>query len=210
MRHLLDEKVSFKLVKQVIRSTQKSPGHKLVMIVIADHTNESKSGTAWPAIDTIAAYVGLKRRQVQRILRDLEKSGQIQVDQRDAFKGTNRYRILSTGVSPMTPQSVTNDTSGVSFTTKGGVTHDTQVHKEQITTRVGGAPAPQGEGATALQNHDHRNVATVAQASGGDTPQCAQHKTIDWECSTCYAWQEQQWRKEKEQWKLRNQKSSAQ
>jgi hypothetical protein len=97
----------------------------------------------------------------------------------------------------------------VSFTTKRGVLQDTQVHKEQITTKAGGAP-PSGQGATALANHDQKNVATVAQASGGDTPQCQQHKTIDWECKNCYAWQEQQWRKEKEQWKLRNQKSSAQ
>jgi hypothetical protein len=201
--------MSFKLVKQVIRSTQQSPAHKLVLIVIADHTNETKSGTAWPAIDTIAAYVGLKRRQVQRILRELEKTGQIQVDKRGAFKGTNRYRILSTGVSPTTPHGVTHDTSEVSFTTKRGVTHDTQVHKEHIKKRAGGAP-PSGQGATALANNNQQNVATVAQAYGGDTPQCAQHKTIDWQCSTCYDYQQHQWRKEKEQWKLRNQKSSAQ
>jgi DNA-binding transcriptional MocR family regulator len=202
--------VSFKLVKQVIRSEQQSPAHKLVLIVIADHTNETKSGTAWPAIDTIAAYVGLKRRQVQRILRELENTGQIQVQKRDAFKGTNRYRILSTRVSPTTPVGVTHDTSEVSFMTKRGVTHDTQVHKEQITTKAGGAPAPQGRGATALETHDEQNVAPVAQAFGGDTPQCQQHKTIDWECKTCYGWQQEQWRKEKESWILRNQKSSAQ
>jgi hypothetical protein len=210
MRHLLDKKVSFKLVKQVIRSTQQSPAHKLVLIVIADHTNETKSGTAWPAIDTIAAYVGLKRRRIQRILRELEESGQIQVQKRDAFKGTNRYRVLSTGVYSSTPVGVLQDTSEVSFTTKRGVLQDTQVHKEQITTKAGGAPGPQAEGATALANHDQQNVATVAQAYGGDTPQCAQHKTIDWECKTCYGWQQEQWRKEKESWILRNQKSSAQ
>lgn len=202
--------MSFKLVKQVIRSDQKSAAHKLVLIVIADHTNETKSGTAWPAIDTIAAYVGLKRRRVQRILRELEESGQISVIKRDAFKGTNRYKILSTRVYSSTPHGVLQDTSEVSFTTKRGVLQDTQVHKEQITTKAGGAPAPQGEGATALANLDQHNVATVAQASGGDTPQCQQHKAIDWECKTCYIWQEEQWRKEKELWKLRHQNSSAQ
>lgn len=210
MRHLHGQKMSFKLVKQVIRSEQKSAAHKLVLIVIADHTNETKSGTAWPAIDTIAAYVGLKRRRVQRILRELEESGHISVIKRDAFKGTNRYKILSTGVYSRTPHGVLQDTSEVSFTTKRGVLQDTQVHKEQITTKAGGAPAPQGEGATALANLNQHNVATVAQASGGDTPQCQQHKAIDWECKTCYIWQEEQWRKEKEIWKLRHQKSSAQ
>ena len=49
------------------------------------------------------------------------------------------------------------------------------------------APAP-GQGATAsLQNDDH-NVAPVAQASGGDTPQCQQHTThYEKQCETCYA-----------------------
>lgn len=184
--------MSFKLVKKVIRSEQQSPAHKLVLIVIADHTNETKSGTAWPAIETIAAYVGLKRRQVQRILRDLEETGQIAVKKRDAFKGTNRYKILSTGVSPMTPVGVIHDTSGVSYTTKGGVTHDTQVHKEQIMNRAGGAPAPKGRGDTALKT-DNKNVATVAQPKGGDTPQCTEHDQYNIQCTKCYAWQVDQW-----------------
>jgi hypothetical protein len=186
--------MSFKLVKKVIRSQQQSPAHKLVLIVIADHTNETKSGTAWPAIETIANYVGLKRRQVQRILRDLEETGQIAVQKRDAFKGTNRYKILSTWVSSTTPDGVTHDTSGVSYKTKGGVTHDTQVHKEQIMNRAGGAPAPQGRGATALET-DNKNVATVAQPMGGDTPQCNEHGTTTAnQCDKCYAWQVDQWR----------------
>lgn len=210
MRNLHGQKVSFKLVKKVIRSTQQTAAHKLVLVVIADHTNENKTGTAWPSVDTIAGYVGLRRRQVQRILRDLEKSGQLKVWKKNAQMGTNRYQIIVDNVSPMTPQRVTHDTPNVSPMTLGGVTHDTRVYKEHINKRVGGAPGPQPRGATALQNIDQHNVATVAQASGGDTPQCQQHKAIDWECKTCYIWQEEKWRKEKELWKLRHQKSSAQ
>jgi len=196
--------MSFKLVKQVIRSEQQSPAHKLVLIVIADHTNETKSGTAWPAVETIGKYVGLKRRQVQRILRDLEESGQIEVVKRGAYKGTNRYRILSTWVSPTTPpdvsyktpHSVTGDTSDVSYKTQGGVTHDTQVHKEQITTKAGGAPRF-AQGATALGNMDQNEVAPVGQAVAADTPQCEEHTThIDIQCNTCYAYQVSIWRKE--------------
>lgn len=196
--------MSFKLVKKVIRSRQQSPAHKLVLIVIADHTNENKSGTAWPSVETIAAYVGLKRRQVQRILRDLEAIEQIKVWKKNAQMGTNRYQILSENVSPMTPHGVTHDTPNVSPTTQWGVTHDTRVYKEQITKRVGGAPGPQARGDTALQT-EQKEMAIVAQGSAGDTPQCQQHNPIDWQCETCYAWQEEQWRREKEQWKLRNQ-----
>ncbi len=188
--------MSFKLVKQVIRSEQQSPAHKLVMIVIADHTNETKSGTAWPAIETIAAYVGLKRRQVQRILRDLELSGQIEVKKRDAFKGTNRYRIVQKGVSPMTPDGVTHDTSDVSYKTQRGVTHDTQVHKEHIKKRAGGAPRS-AQGATALDNNDqHGDSDAVGYGSAADAPKCETHTNIDTRCDTCYAYQVSIWRKE--------------
>jgi DNA-binding transcriptional regulator YhcF (GntR family) len=185
--------MSFKLVKTVIRSQQQSAAHKLVLIVIADHTNENKSGTAWPSVETIADYVGLKRRQVQRILRDLESSGQVKVWKKNAQMGTNRYQILVSNVSPMTPQRVTHDTPNVSPMTRGGVTHDTRVYKEQITKRVGGAPGPQPEGATALQQNDFNNVATVAQADAGDTPQCQEHKQINHQCEKCYAYEVSKW-----------------
>ena len=193
MRHLWPTSMSFKLVKTVIRSRQHSAAHKLVLIVIADHTNENKSGTAWPSIETIADYVGLKRRQVQRILRDLESSGQVKVWKKNAQMGTNRYQIVVDNVSPMTPQRVTHDTPNVSYKTQWGVTHDTRVHKEQITKRVGGAPGPQPEGAPASQQNETENVATVGQANAADTPQCQEHKQLDHQCENCYAHEVSKW-----------------
>ena len=189
--------MSFQLVKKVIRSEQQSPAHKLVLIVIADHTNETKSGTAWPSVETIAAYVGLKRRQVQRILRDLEATGQIKVWKRSAMMGANRYQILVKGVSPMTRGGVTHDTSDVSYKTRGGVTHDTQVHKEQkILDKVGGAPGS-ARGATASHTTENDNSGAVVRAVAHDTPECTEHTThIDNRCAVCYAWQQNEWRKE--------------
>lgn len=188
--------MSFKLVKQVIRSEQQTAAHKLVLVVIADHTNENKTGTAWPSVDTIAGYVGLRRRQVQRILRDLEKSGQLKVWKKNAQMGTNRYQIIVDNVSPTTPQRVTHDTPNVSPMTLGGVTHDTRVYKEHINKRVGGAPAPPGEGATALQKINQHNVATVGHGYAADTPQCQDHTTFTFQCAKCYAWQINEWRKD--------------
>lgn len=188
--------MSFKLVKQVIRSEQATPAHKLVLIVIADHTNDTKSGTAWPSVDTIAAYVGLKRRQVQRILRDLEASGQIKVWKKNAIMGTNRYQIVPFNVSPMTPQRVTHDTTNVSYMTQWGVTHDTRVYKEQITlNKVGDAPAS-GQGAIASQTGTNNNSGHVVRADAHDAPKCTTHNPTDIQCDTCYAWQQQQWTKE--------------
>lgn len=184
--------MSFKLVKTVIRSTQQSAAHKLVLIVIADHTNENKSGTAWPSVETIADYVGLKRRQVQRILRDLESSGQVKVWKKNAQMGTNRYQILVDNVSPMTPQRVTHDTPNVSYKTQWGVTHDTRVYKEQITKRVGDA-APSGQAAIASQQNEINNVATVGQADAADTPQCQEHNQMQHQCKKCYAYEISKW-----------------
>lgn len=190
--------MSFKLVKSIIRSEQQSPTHKLVLIVIADHTNESKSGTAWPSIETIAAYVGLKRRQVQRILRDLEEEGQIKVWKRNAIMGTNRYQIIKEGVSPMTRGGVTHDTPNVSYKTQRGVTHDTRVYKEHIKlNKVGDAPRS-AQGAVASHTEELTNAGEVVRATAHDTPECTKHTThVDTQCNTCYNWQRTQWAHER-------------
>jgi DNA-binding transcriptional regulator YhcF (GntR family) len=188
--------MSFKLVKKVIRSQQQTAAHKLVLIVIADHTNETKSGTAWPAVETIANYVGLKRRQVQRILRDLEQSGQIRVWKKNAMMGTNRYQIVSLNVSPMTSQRVTHDTPNVSPMTQRGVTHDTQVHKEQTKLNKVGGPAPSGLAVAASQIETINNSDPTAPPEVGGAPQCTKHTQIEIGCLTCYTWQHAQWRKE--------------
>jgi hypothetical protein len=188
--------MSFKLVKKVIRSHQKTAAHKLVLIVLADHTNDSKSGTAWPAVETIAHYVGLKRRQVQRILRDLEQSGQIRVWKKNAIMGTNRYQIVALNVSPMTPHSVTHDTPNVSPMTHRGVTHDTQVYKEQITLDKVGDPAPFGLAVVASQTTTINNPGNTDRPEVVGAPRCTKHTNTVISCTTCYTWQHEQWRKE--------------
>lgn len=188
--------MSFKLVKQVIRSHQQSPAHKLVLIVIADHTNENKTGTAWPAVETIAEYVGLSRRQVQRILRELEASGQLKVWKKNAQMGTNRYKIDILNVTPMSPHGDTYVTPNVTFTTSQRDTHVTRVYKEHINNRVGVAPAF-GQGADALQRTDEKELSGDAvRAAAHDAPKCQTHNYVDIQCDTCYAWQVSQWRKE--------------
>lgn len=47
---------------------------KLVLIGIANHDGD---GGAWPAVDTLAKYAGVHRRNVQRALERLEQLGEI-------------------------------------------------------------------------------------------------------------------------------------
>ena len=206
--------MSFKLVKKVIHSDRVDGMHKLVLIILADYVNETKGNAAWPSLTTVALQAGASIRHTRRIIRELETEGVLTTIRQAGRYGTNKYVI---NVDNPVDNSVRADTHvpprADIYDTKGGHmehvradTHVPLIDKEQIRTNTfGGAPAS-GHGATASLQRDHKNVATVGKADAADTPQCQQHKTIDWQCSTCYDWQQQQWRKEKEQWILRNQK----
>jgi len=188
--------MSFKLVKKVIHSDRVDGMHKLILIILADYVNEAKGNAAWPSLTTVALQAGASIRHTRRIIRELETEGVLKTQKQAGRYGTNKYVI---DVDIPVDNSVRADThvppGADIYDTKGGHmrhvradTHVLQTYKEQIRTNTfGGAPAP-GQGATAsLQNDDH-NVATVAQASGGDTPQCQQHTThYEKQCETCYA-----------------------
>jgi hypothetical protein len=188
--------MSFKLVKKVIHSDRVDGMHKFILIILADYVNESKGNAAWPSVTTVALQAGASIRHTRRIIRELEAEGVLKTQKQAGLRGTNKYVI---DVDIPVDNSVRADTHvrgrADIYDTKGGHlrhvradTHVPRIDKEQIRTNTfGGAPAP-GQGATAsLQNDDH-NVATVAQASGGDTPQCQQHTThYETQCETCYA-----------------------
>jgi len=183
-------------VKRVIHSDRVDGMHKLILIILADYVNEAKGNAAWPSVTTVALRAGASIRHTRRIIRELETEGVLKTQKQAGRYGTNKYVI---DVDIPVDNSVRGDTHVLPgadiYDIKGGHmrhvradTHVLQTDKEQIRTNTfGGAPAP-GQGATAsLQNDDH-NVATVAQASGGDTPQCQQHTThYEKQCETCYA-----------------------
>jgi len=188
--------MSFKLVKKVIHSDRVDGMHKLILIILADYVNEAKGNAAWPSVTTVALRAGASIRHTRRIIRELETEGVLKTQKQAGRYGTNKYVI---DVDIPVDNSVRADTHVLPgadiYDIKGGHmrhvradTHVLQTDKEQIRTNTfGGAPAP-GQGATASLQRDHHNVATVAQASGGDTPQCQQHTThYDKQCETCYA-----------------------
>ena len=63
-----------------------TPSHKLVMLALAD--NATNEGLSYPFLKTIAMKSCLKIRQVQYILRKLEKEGYITAEEH--FKKGNR------------------------------------------------------------------------------------------------------------------------
>jgi hypothetical protein len=76
------------------------PGHKLVMLGIANHTNPEGKG-CWAANERLEYYSGYGDRQVQRIIRSLEQSGYIKHTGISEY-GTNVWDIQVNNL-PMMP-----------------------------------------------------------------------------------------------------------
>lgn len=98
--------MSFAATQAVWLRSTFSGSHKLVLLCIAHHQNDSE-GVAWPSIDRIAAMCGIGRRRVFEILHELTEAGEIQ--RRSGMKAgrANRYVVttpLSAGVQPNAPQ----------------------------------------------------------------------------------------------------------
>jgi len=68
--------MSISKLSQVMKTPIPDPIAKFIMVVLADHYNDS-TGTCWPSIDTITEITGCSRRTVIRKLKMLEEAGLI-------------------------------------------------------------------------------------------------------------------------------------
>ena len=86
--------MSAEAVTVVLHHSQTEGTAKLVLWGIANHHSDSG---AWPSVATLAKYARVSERRVQQIIRDLERSGELVVeDQGGLGQGqykTNRYFI---------------------------------------------------------------------------------------------------------------------
>lgn len=80
--------MSIEKMSAVLHHSEASGSTKLVLIGIANHDGD---GGAWCSVETLAKYANIERRQVQKILRDLEESGEIVTIHREGI--TNRYTV---------------------------------------------------------------------------------------------------------------------
>ncbi|MEV4842207.1 helix-turn-helix domain-containing protein [Micromonospora matsumotoense] len=84
-------------VKAALLATRDLRGtDRLVVLAIAAHTNAA--GDAWPAVATIAEYVGVSERTVQRALARLVQAGRLAVRQVTGIV-TRVYRLVAQGVT---------------------------------------------------------------------------------------------------------------
>lgn len=82
--------MSIEKLAQVMRTPMDDPIAKFVLVVLADHYNDS-TGECWPSVDKIAAVTGCSRRTVLRKLKTLEQAGLIARKKR--YNKTDLYEI---------------------------------------------------------------------------------------------------------------------
>ncbi len=70
---------------------------KFVALVLANYANEK--GIAWPSMETLAKTTGLSKRQIQRILPQIEKAGLVKISTGGGRKRTHRYQFPPVGNS---------------------------------------------------------------------------------------------------------------
>lgn len=85
--------MSFDATRAVWELSRRSGSHKLVLLCIAHHQNDT-SGEAWPSIGRIADMCGLGRRQVFNIISDLEAGGEIRRTSGARHGQSNRYAVV--------------------------------------------------------------------------------------------------------------------
>ena len=107
--------MSAKITAWVWELSFEVPSHKLVMLALADNTNAD--GFCFPFIKRISTYTGFTERNVQLIIKDLEKKGYLSREERfkkNKQQSSNCYQLhfekdfpkienLSTWVKPSSP-----------------------------------------------------------------------------------------------------------
>ena len=87
--------MAWEIVKWVLDNPNVHGNVKLVAIVLANYTNDR--GLAWPSVETLAKMTGLSRRQIQRILPQIEKARLVKISTGGGRKRTHRYQFPSIG-----------------------------------------------------------------------------------------------------------------
>jgi hypothetical protein len=114
--------MSIRVMSGVWERSQHKSGALLVLLAIADFADDN--GTAFPAVETLAEKARMTARNVQFVLRVLEKSGELVIERGGGRNGANRYRIRipatqngekisPQGVKPTSPGGEKSGTKGV-------------------------------------------------------------------------------------------------
>lgn len=86
--------MAFNVVEDALKHSEHGGTELLVLIVLAESANRD-TRISYPAVATIAKLARVSRATVQRALRKLEASGEVEViDNALGGRGTRRYRVV--------------------------------------------------------------------------------------------------------------------
>jgi hypothetical protein len=87
--------MAWAIVAGVFQNLSVGGNVKFVALTLANYANGK--GSAWPSVETLAQTTGLSKRQIQRILPQIEKAGLLKITTGGGRKRTHRYQFASVG-----------------------------------------------------------------------------------------------------------------
>jgi len=84
--------MSYKVVRKVLERSSQHGSARLVLVIIAEHANHQ--GFAFPGIRKISREAKLHERTTQKLIRKLERSGELQTAKSKGRYGTNSYQVM--------------------------------------------------------------------------------------------------------------------
>lgn len=105
--------MSIKLMSEIWQHSPAKGTRLLLLLAIADHANDE--GIAWPGVESLARKCRMSSRNVQYLLRELEREGSLFVTRREGK--THLFRVAGVkpiaGVQPTAPEGEAHCTPGV-------------------------------------------------------------------------------------------------
>jgi hypothetical protein len=95
--------MSMRMMTQVWERSQHKGSELLLMLAVADNANDQ--GLAYPSTKTLAKKTRLSNRQVQRLIRVVTRSRELEVSVGTGPRGCNEYRIHLRG-DKMSPDEI--------------------------------------------------------------------------------------------------------
>lgn len=109
--------MSIRVMSQVWAHSKMKGSALLLLLAIADHAHDDGTN-AYPAVSVMAKKIRMSERQVQYLVRLLERSGELKTETGASPKGTNLYQVvIRVGVQSLHP----DNASPVQSTSPGGV-----------------------------------------------------------------------------------------
>lgn len=101
--------MAIRMVANVLDCVHIDPGHKLLLVCLADHANDD--GVCWPSHDRLAHRIGRTRRTVIRMIHELEEQGFVRVNSGRGRSSTYHLSIPTCDTAMSHPPRVTCDTA---------------------------------------------------------------------------------------------------